>query len=758
MNANPLRFSVLFLFFAGCCIEGDAQTQPLWQPLGDRAVFSSQKTRPILGKNLRLFRLDVPAFAAQLRGVSLSKKRRLQTKNNPVFSFPNTRGDLIPYRLEETSVLSPSLQQKFPAIKSYKGLATDGSKQQIYLSISPLGMHAMVLSEAGEALYLDPLTADAEIHALSRKKELSPKKKQFCKVRQNTEKTVQDSALALDVANSFQTDGKLRTFRLALLCTGEYAQFHLREQNLSSTASDAEKKAVVLAAMHATLTRVNAIFERDVALNLQLIDNNEALIFLDPNTDGLSNEAPLQLLKESRQICNSVVGVSNFDIGHVFCLGDSGVAELASVCGDRKAQGVSGSTAPRGDAFDVDFVAHELGHQFGATHTFGNSCDNNRTAATAVEPGSGSTIMAYAGICPPNIQSNSDAYFHGVSIAQMVAQITQGSGDCGNETTVGAPPTVYAGLNQSIPVSTPFVLEGSATSSQSGLTYCWEQRDTEAAIMPPLSTNTGGPLFRSLPPSTVPQRHFPNVERLLGLSTDSIWNPLPSVGRTLNFMLTVRDNAVAGGQVASATRTLTVDGASGPFDVVSQSTSQLLIAGQRLRVLWEVANTDQPPVNTAEVDLLLSMDGGFTFPVILASQVPNDGVHEIIVPKQITSEGRIKVAAVGNVFYSINAANLTIKEEIEIPKGFTPNGDGQNDAWALKNTDIGTEETAFFPRASVRIHNRAGQVVYAASWYRNDWQGETLQGVKIPIGTYVFEVFSESGEFATKRGWLYVKY
>jgi gliding motility-associated-like protein len=223
-------------------------------------------------------------------------------------------------------------------------------------------------------------------------------------------------------------------------------------------------------------------------------------------------------------------------------------------------------------------------------------------------------------------------------------------------------------------------------------------------------------------------------------------------------MLTVRDNAVAGGQVASATRTLTVDGASGPFDVVSQSTSQLLIAGQRLRVLWEVANTDQPPVNTAEVDLLLSMDGGFTFPVILASQVPNDGAHEIIVPKQITSEGRIKVAAVGNVFYSINAANLTIKEEIEIPKGFTPNGDGQNDAWALKNTDIGTEETAFFPRASVRIHNRAGQVVYAASWYRNDWQGETLQGVKIPIGTYVFEVFSESGEFATKRGWLYVKY
>jgi gliding motility-associated-like protein len=651
-----------------CCfllgvVSTFGQIQPLWEATPKEDLLLYQKNyRKVVPKQEKVFRLDLAALKSKLTNCQSRRERRLQFKNAPVLSFPNQKGVLVPYRIFQTAVLRPELQQKYPDIKSYIGKATDGSHARIYFSVSPLGVNGLVYLKTGKSYYLDPYTKDAQTYAIYSKEDLLHNGyTRECKLRNLERPSLQKKAKALR-NTSFSMDGKLRTFRLALVCTGEYAQFHLQDQNIPNNATVAAKKEVVLAAMHATMTRVNALFERDVAVTMQLVDNETPLIFLDPVTDDLTNGNDIKMLGESQKICDSVIGNSNYDIGHVFSFGNSGIADLVSVCTSRKAQGVSGSEVPKGDGFDVDFVAHEMGHQFGATHTFNNSCEENREDNSAVEPGSGSTIMAYAGICSPNIQTNSDSYFHGVSIAQMYNQITLGTSTCAVQTDLGnLALTAAAGANYSIPKSTPFVLEGTASGLGENGTYSWEQTDIEDADMPPFATNTGGPLFRSLPPKEVPQRYFPASETVASGSLGSTWEQLPSVARTMDFKFTVRDNGLFGGQVASDGLTLSVDAESGPFKVTSQATATTFFAGASKQVTWDVANTDKLPVNTEKVTLLLSLDGGMSFPIVLASEVANDGTHAVVIPNHKTTQGRIKVAAVGNVFYSVNAADITIE-------------------------------------------------------------------------------------------------
>ena len=523
-------------------------------------------------------------------------------------------------------------------------------------------MHGLRFLKNGESEYIDPYTKDGVSYTIYAKKDVEPADKILeCKVKEGPSKLL--SGKKSTHSKSLVNDGKLRTFRLALGCTGEYAQFHLTDQEIPAAATEAVKKAAVLAAMNVTMTRVNALFERDLSLTMKIVSNNTNVIFLDSGTDGLSNGDGTAMIAEYQAICDTNIGTANYDIGHVFGVGNSGLAELSSPCTNKKAQGVTGSTSPKGDTFDIDFVIHEMGHQFGATHTFNNSCNENRTGFTAVEPGSGSTIMAYAGICAPNVQGNSDAYFHGVSIEQMYANITSGNSDCGGITVTGnTAPTVNAGNDYTVPSATSFVLKGEATDTEGGLTYCWEQIDSQTATMPPVGTNVGGPLFRSLPPSSSSERYFPKLGTVLNGQSGTIWEQLPTVTRSMNFKLTVRDNNISGGQVGLDDVKLSVDGNSGPFVITSQNTSEIFRVGESKTIVWDVANTNVLPVNASEVNILLSVDGGLTFPVVLASNVTNDGSHAIVVPSNITNQGRIKVEASNNVFYSINKTNIQIDD------------------------------------------------------------------------------------------------
>ena len=476
---------------------------------------------------------------------------KLQESEDVMILLPTHHGELLPFKIKETPVFQEGLAKKFPHIKSFTARSVENSTTTAKISIGTDGVHVSIFSANHSTFYVDPYTKDNSTYiAYSSSDFLSHQKKIECQLDESENKSYLKKQ-----HNAFRTpnDGKLRTYRIAIACTGEYAQFHLTNQNIPNTATDTQKKAAVLSAMNTTMTRVNQIYERDLGVRMVIVNTNDTIIFLDPTTDNLTNSSSSALINEIQSLCDTSIGDANYDIGHVFSTGAGGLAGLGVVCNSgRKAEGVTGTEEPIGDPYDIDFVAHEIGHQFGAEHTFNNSCDDNRSESTTVEPGSGSTIMGYAGICPPNIQNNSNDYFHAVSIQQMWTTI-QSEATCATQNnTNNTVPTANAGADVSIPKSTPFVLRGQATDADgtASLTYNWEQIDNGIAVMPPVSTNTGGPLFRSLPSKTTPNRFFPELGTVLAGNSSSTWEVLPAVAREMNFSFTVRDNHSGGGAVA----------------------------------------------------------------------------------------------------------------------------------------------------------------------------------------------------------------
>ncbi|AMC11130.1 hypothetical protein Lupro_07645 [Lutibacter profundi] len=632
--------------------------------------------RKSIPTDFEIYNLNLNLLQREL--TNAPKRKNKITKSNVVLRFPNENGEFVKYQIFETPILEEALQRKYPNIKSYIGKGINNSNSVVRFSVTSLGLHAMVFQKTGQSTYIDPYSSNKESYIFYKKKSL-PQVEQFqCRVEEvkNTTK-IEQSNITAKAENA--NDGILRTFRLAIATTGEYSQFHLTNQGISATATDAEKKGAVLSAIVATMTRVNAIFERDVALTMVLVANNTDIIFLDATTDSFTNDDASKLIDESQTVIDAAIGTSNYDIGHTFSTGGGGLAQLRSPCTDSKARGITGSSNPIGDPYDIDFVAHEMGHQFGAHHTFntdsGNCGGGNRNDATAVEPGSGSTIMAYAGICAPNnVQNLSDAYFHLVSIREMWDNITAGNSTCGAQTsTANNTPVLNVLANYTIPISTPFVLNATATDAENdALTYTWEQLDTEITLHPLESTAIGGPAFRSVMPSTSSMRFFPNQNTVVAGNLSSTWEVLPSVARTMRFGVTVRDNNVVGGQTSSEETTVTVDGLSGPFKLTSQATVEIWDAGTAQTITWDVANTNVSPINCTLVNILLSTDGGFTYPITLASNVANDGSHEIITPNITTNTARIKIESVGNIFYTMNAADITVQAS-EFIMNFTSN-------------------------------------------------------------------------------------
>lgn len=565
--------------------------------------------------------------------------------------LPTTDG-FSTFVVESSGTMSPDLQEQFPSILSLRGYDKHNTKTQLRLDINEKGVFAHI-SNSMEDYFLSSTHQPNTLLLFSKADYQSDFHRSFSELppRSNSENI---SQARKDKAEAKPNGGTLRTYRTAIACTGEYAQFH------GGTTNNA------VSAIVTTVNRLNEVYERDLSIHLELIANLSSIVYTNSTTDPFTNDDANLLIDESQSVINTQIGSSNYDVGHTFSTGGGGLAELGSVCGFFKASGITGSAFPIGDAYDIDFVAHEFGHQFGATHTFnGNkgSCDGSLSINTAYEPGSGSTIMAYAGICSPqNIAQNSDDHFHTTSYEQIVNYITSGNGStCGTSTSLSnTAPIVDAGVGGfTIPISTPFQLTGSATDAEDNtLTYNWEQYDLGASGSP-LSPIGNAPLFRSFPSSSDRTRYFPQLSNLLS-GTSSIGEYLPDYTRDINFRLTVRDNHPGGGGVDFDELTISVSDQAGPFLITSQNTAISYQIGESVTVNWDVANTNTSPINASSVDIWLSIDGGNTFDQLLIGSTANDGSEIVTLPNTPSTTARIKVIPTNNIFFAINTSDFSI--------------------------------------------------------------------------------------------------
>jgi len=656
---NFFRVLSLSLIITVQLVFAQTGSQNLWQDV-DEAQITPIGQRYIIPQLYRTIQLDVAEMKNYLLVAPLEYSDETRSKI-VVLYLPMPDGSNQRFSIVESPIMAPELAAKYPEITTYMGRGIDDPYASVRFDFTVHGFHAMILSPEGN-VFIDPYSL-GDIHNY-----ISYYTKDFTKSGSSFECELISEEHTLNELNYLKgnqiltpTGPQLRTYRLAVASTGEYTAF------FGGTVPQG------LAAVVTSVNRVNGVYEKEVAVRMVLVARNDTLIFTNAATDPYTNNDGFAMLSQNITTVNARIGSPNYDIGHVFSTGGGGVAYLGSVCGSSKAGGVTGSGAPVGDPFDIDYVAHEMGHQFGGNHSFngtaGSCSGGNRNASTAYEPGSGSTIMAYAGICSPqNLQNNSDAYFHVVNFDEMVSFTNFGSGSgCAVITNTGnsAPTVVVPTGGFYIPKSTPFSLTGSATDPNGdALTYCWEEFDLGPAGAP--GTPSGNaPIFRSWNPSTSSTRYFPRLVNLLN-NTTVIGEILPTYARTLTFRLVARDNKLGGGGVDYAQVQFNVDNNSGPFALTSPNTNVNWAGSSSQTVTWNVTNTNVAPVNCANVNILLSTNGGQTFPTMLLANTPNDGSEVVTIPNTPTTQARIKVEAVGNIFFDLSNVNFIIEEAIPV--------------------------------------------------------------------------------------------
>lgn len=637
-----------------------SQSDKSWSTISTTNLSSltnvKQRTFPA---NSIYYSLNLESF----RTLLLSAPQVRTVESNVIVSLPNVNGKLEKFKIWEDSNFAPELQAQYPSIRAYSGTGIDDKTASLKISIAPNGIQTMVLRADKQSEFIEPYTTDGRTYAVFNSRSRNKGELPFnCTTKEEGTLLADLNLGHRDIQSSAQI---LKKFRLALSCTSEYTTY------FGGTVAGA------LAGMNATMTRVNGVYEKDLAVKLEIIPTTTNVIYTNAATDPYDNAeigADVNNPTWNGQLqttLSNVIGNGNYDIGHLFgASGGGGNAGcIGCVCITGKGSGFTspGDAIPEGDTFDVDYVCHEMGHQLGANHTYSYGWEGDGAAQSVqVEVGSGSTIMGYAGVTGDyDIQSNSDDYFTYRSVLQIQTNLATKA--CAvNVPLTNTPPVVSAGADYTIPKGTPFVLTGTGSDTEGAvLNYTWEENDpiySDAMANNTFAsaTKTTGPNFRSLPPVSVPVRYFPALSSVLRGNLSSAVESISNVGRTLKFVLTARDNAAGGGQTSSDNNVITVSAAAGPFSVTSQSVDDVSwTQGTNQTVTWTVNNTTSLE-GSANVDILLSTDGGLTYPTVLATATPNDGSQDITVPNTTSQNCRLMVRPTGNVYYAINAKHFAI--------------------------------------------------------------------------------------------------
>ena len=643
----------LFTFLA------KAQSDTFWKKINPKDISSVEKNK--VEKNseeMLLFQLDEVGMKN-----TLTKINNKSSQASVEINIPNSDGTLERYTVQESSNFAPELQSKYPEIRSYKGIGITDKTATAYFSYSPQGMQTMVIRADEDSEFIESYSKTKAVYKLITSKNRSNSN---MPVACSTEDVALNSELQNKTNKVKANDKVFRTYRLALSCNAEYTNYY------GGTVANA------LAGMNASMTRINGILGKDLAVKFEIIANNEVLIYLDPLTDPYSDSATgsdnangATWNLELQNNLTATIGNAAYDVGHLLSAtgGGGNAGCIGCICtnptipnpyGKGSGWSAPSNKNPEGPNFDINVVAHEMGHQLGGNHTFTFKVEGR---GANIEPGSGSTIMGYAGVVSPstlNIQANSDDYFSVNSVQQIQSNLT--SKTCSTNTPiVNSPPIINAGLDYTIPKGTAFILKGSGSDPNGdAISYTWEEADNAVTSIDANSicypTKVDGPLFRSLKPSSSPIRYMPALKDVLANTLTTKWESVSDIERTLSFFLTGRDNAAVGSsQNNSDDMNVNVSGTVGPFAVTSQNTDNIgWNQGGSQTITWSV-NGSQALPGATNVNIKLSTDGGLTFPTTLASNTPNDGSETITVPNITATNCRLLIEPTDNIFYAVNS-------------------------------------------------------------------------------------------------------
>lgn len=641
----------IFTSFFSLFMLGAATAQ--WSP----TAFKGEKVRK--EANIKAYySLDISALRSQLANAQEAGKGAKAVE----ISLPTLNGRVEKFAVYSFPVFAKDLADQYQ-LGSYVGVGVDDPSKYVRFSLAPNDFQSMIFSN-GNYEFVEPANADKTVYGVHPKTQ-GGKHGFECStdeptaaIKQLESLTHKGSSFANQPTDfSKSNDKKYRTMRLAISATSSYVAF------TGGTLASA------LAQINATMTRVNGVFEKDFALHLNIV-SYPSIIFTNPATDPYAGQS-VNLNLKLQQTLTASVGNANYDIGHVFnAAGNNGNAGcIGCVCISPatntslgKGSAFTQSTYPASDTFDIDFVAHEMGHQLGATHTFAFNLEG---AETNVEPGSGSTIMGYAGItgADNDVQAHSDPYFQMLSIFQVNNNLIDKT--CDVETSITNNPPVIASLpTYTIPKGTPFVLNATATDAENDpMTFTWEQIDNAEETIDKynIGTTTTGASFRSAPPTTVPTRYFPKLESVINGYLDNsndTWESVPLVARQMNFAVTARDNNANATQQQANYNFQTINvGNNGPFRV--SNTSQFLYSNISNNITWDVANTTVAPYNSPNVKIDYSTDNGVTWTVLSASTA-NDGSEAINMPASLNGQFvALRISSIGNVFYTLKKMFVT---------------------------------------------------------------------------------------------------